>query len=211
MWDKGKYEDVSYVAEETFIYKDRKNSENYLWASMAWLELSYSEDPKIIEYYKDKPLKNALKHAGKFAKYDDGTLKSQNMEFLDRLKTEALAEAKKLMDEEDYRKATYIYRYLVDAFPDDEGILFLRGVADAYNRNSFDAERNITASMAEMKENATRPDEITKKALVDGFVMYSDYLYNNQYADSARVVLDFAKDYLPSESAITEQLSKLSE
>lgn len=212
LWEKEKYETVADLAEYKFIPNDRKNAENYLWASMGWYELSFSDDPAVIEYYKDKPLKNALKMAGKFAKYDEGgVLGSQNTEYLTRLKSEGLKNAKELMDDGNVRKATYIYRYLVEAFPEDNGLLFLKGVADALNNNSFDAERNITASMSAMKENISRPDDVLKPALAEGFIRYSKYLSNNQFNDSAMVILNFGRDYLPGEEAIADQLSKMTE
>lgn len=208
LWEKEKYEDIAYKAE-AMIDKDRKNAELYLWASMSWYEISHSDDPKVIEYYKD-PFKDALKSASKFIKYDEEGLKDANMDYLVTLKKDALELCRGLMKEGDFRKATYTYRYLTEVFPMDDGILMMRGICDAHNNNSFDAERNIGQAMKGMKMNY-RPDDIVKPALTEAVVMFSDLLVQNEYSDSARVVLTFAQDYLPGEPAISDQLSKLSE
>lgn len=208
LWEKEKYEDIAYKAE-MMADKDRKNAELYLWASMSWYEISHSDDPKVIEYYKD-PFKDALKTAAKFIKYDEELMKDANMDYLTTLKKDALTLCRDLMKEGDYRKATYTYRYLNDIFPMDDGILLMRGICDAHNNNSFDAERNINAAMKGMKMNY-KPDEVVRPAMAESVVMFSDYLVQNEYGDSAKVVLNFASKYLPNDPTITDQLSKLSE
>ncbi len=208
LWEKEKYEDITYKADAK-IYKDRKNAELYLWASMGWYEISHSEDPKIIEYYKD-PFKDALKNAAKFIKYDEEGLKDANMDYLTTLKKEGIQRCMDLMKEEDYRKATYTYKYLVEIFPMDDGILYMRGICDAHNNNNFEAERNIKAAVKGMEMDYV-PDDIVRPAFSQSVVMFSDLLVQNEFADSAKVVLNFASEYLPGDQAISDQLSKLSE
>lgn len=208
LWEKEKYEDIAYKAD-AMTDKDRKNAELYLWGSMAWYEVSQSTDPKVMEYYKD-PFKDALKSAGKFVKYDKDNLKDSNMDYLNMLKKTALEQCTSLMKEGDYRKATYTYKYLTEIFPMDDGILYMKGVADAHNNNTFEAERTLKAAIEGMKMDYV-PDDNVKPAMAETLVMFSDLLVKNEYPDSAKAVLNMADKYVPNNDVIKAQISKLAE
>jgi tetratricopeptide (TPR) repeat protein len=213
LWDKEKYEDVGYKCLN-YLDRDRKDLEANLYYSMAMLELHYSDNPKIQEYY-DDAMKDALKYAGKYMKYseEDRSLYEKNLGYFLRLEKAAVEEAKKYMEEDDYRRATYIYRYLLDVYPNDPHLLMMRGVIDAYNNNTFDAERNITDAMKQLHEvyakKVGQPRKPSQPVLEDAFVMYSELLNTKGQTDSAKTVITTAVEFLPESEKVKAQAGKL--
>ncbi len=79
----GEYQDCLYDAlKYTEKDKTRRETEPYLYASMVYMK--FYSDPDYVEFDKDDLLKDALKYAAKFVKYDEkdeeSYLLSQNLE-----------------------------------------------------------------------------------------------------------------------------------
>lgn len=215
LFEKEKYEDCAYKAE-SYTEKDdyRKNPEPYLYISMCYYQFHLSEDEKITEYYKNA-LKDALKYAVKMRTYDkDKTFYDANNEYLDELRKACYEDAKKLIDEKNYSKASsYYYKQLQKLDPENMELTFIKGVCDALMRNSSEAYKNMNDAMPvlyqKVNEGNYKADKIMEPALSDAFVNYSKFLTEQSFADSAKSIILFGKQLLPLDKAVDEQYKSL--
>ncbi|MFC2175715.1 hypothetical protein ACFLR1_01925 [Bacteroidota bacterium] len=210
----GKYEAVLEGAESLMDNdKHRKKAEPYLWAAMSLLQLSRSEDEKIMVRHK-YALKYALKHAGKAANKDkEGDLVSSHQSFFDELKAEGVALALSYRAEDDARKEGYTLKQILEFAPDDSNIRFAKAVANIKLNNYGEAEREINVSLPELTEKFKdlnhQPDPISSPLLKDAVVSYIDHLTENMYTDSARSAVFSARLFFPLDEGINERYQKL--
>jgi len=216
LYNKGKFEDCGWKAQDLIDSgneKYTKKPEPYLYISMCYYEIHFSDDEKMKADYKTA-LKDALKHAVKMRQYDkEANFYNDNKDFLDKLRQACLDEAKALMDKKDYSKASsYYYKPLVKLDPDNIELLFVKGVCDALMRNSSEAYKSINDAMPLLNKKAEagnyKAPEMIEPALSDAFVNYSTLLKDQSYPDSAKAIIIFGKVLLPLDKAVDEQYKK---
>lgn len=211
-FEKGSYESALETAESLMDNdKYKKDPEPYLWASMCFYELSKSDDPKVQDRFKSA-MRDALKYAGKaYGKDKEGTLVSANQDYFDEMKREGIAVALQYQQEENFRKASYTYKQILDFAPNDVFVQFAKGVMDIRLSSMFEAEKDISASFPVLEQNYRdldyKPDPISSPLLKDAVVYYIDHLTNNNYKDSARTVLLTARVFFPLDEQIKEKLA----
>lgn len=213
-WDKGSFESALETAEALIDNdKHRKNPEPYLWASMCYLELSKSDDEKMLERIKS-PMRNALKYAGKAVSKDkDGTLYESNAEFFKTMKTEGVKIAEAYDAEGNFRKAAYTYKQIMKFAKDDPYIEFAKAIIDIKMNSFNEAERSITASFPIIQQNFRdldyEPDPISSPLLKPSVLYYIDHLVENSYTDSAKNVGLAARVFFPLDEDLKAKVESL--
>lgn len=196
LYNDEKWEDLGDKAiSMTEDDKYKKDPEPYLYASMAFYQISLSDDPGLKSAY-PKALFEAVKYATKFRTKDkEGTWAKDNRDYLELLKKACIAEAAPHVDDpKKYRVAVTTYKNLVKAMPEDYNILFYKGMLEALTKNEGEAERNIKDAMNGLAtayaDPKYKPSKVSAPLLEDGLVRYADILVEKAYVDSARKTLD---------------------
>ena len=194
--------------------KYKKDPEIYLYISMAFFELSQSNDEDIEEDY-PKALRNALKYASKFAKKDkDGVWMEDNADFFEDLKKAGIADAAQWIgDERKMRNAVSGYKYMTKAIPDDYNLLFFKGVLEYMNRNVGQAERDIQQAMNGLiplyAKERYRPSKASAPVLEDGFLRWTDIMLEQNYADSAKKTINWGLQFFPDSEKLKKKAESL--
>lgn len=213
-FDAGKIESALGKAEKLMDNdKTKKDPEAYLWASMCYLELSHSEDPKIQDYYKNA-FKNAQKYASKAVSKDkEGNFIRENWDYIKRLKEESFDLAKEQLAEGDYRKANYTFKQLNRIDPQDDNVLFLKGVMALRLNNQVEAERTISESMVNLntkyRDLDYQPDPKSSSLVQKEIIYYLDQLINTEQLDSARKVVFSARLFFPLDDDVNKRYEDL--
>jgi hypothetical protein len=179
--------------------KYRKNPEPLLYLAKAYYEMSLKE-----EYAADYPkaFRSALKNAAKYRKKDKDLLYwSENEAFFSALRKASMEEAEMYLSEQDYSKASRVYKGIIDFDPDDTGSQFL------YGYTLFKMNRQGEADVV-IKEGAKLLANLDIKSLGEeqqrllkyGLIYYSEYLYENGRADSARVTMKVGHPYFKDDN-----------
>jgi tetratricopeptide (TPR) repeat protein len=213
-FESGKFESALESAESLIDNdKHRKKPEPYLWASMCYYEISKTEDEKLRERIKS-PLRNALKYAGKAVSKDkNGNIVENNPEYFETMKKEGVAAAIEMVNEGDYRNASYTYKQILKFAPNDVFILFAKGVTDIRLNAYFEAERTIREALPVIEENFRNleyePDPISSQLLKPNVLFYIDHLIESNYADSAKNATLSARVFFPLDEEIKSRLESL--
>ncbi|MGB0916895.1 MAG: hypothetical protein ACPGU4_04835 [Flavobacteriales bacterium] len=187
--------------------KYKKDPEIYLYISMAFFELSESNDEDIMEDY-PKALKNAFKYAAKFVKKDkEGVWYEDNSDYFEDLKKAGIADAAQWIgNPKKLRVAVSSYKYMTKAMPDDWNLLFFKGVLEQMNRNTGQAERDIALAMSNLVKLYAnpkyRPSKASKGVLEDGLMRWADIMVEQNYADSAKKTMNWAVQFYPESEKI---------
>lgn len=134
--------------------KTRREAEPYLYALMVYMK--FYNDPDYLEFDKDDLLKDALKYAAKFVKYDEkdeeSYLLSQNLYPIVEFRKLSVELADYFYIEENYRKSAYFLKkyYKVQEIPE---LLLAIGNCQILSRNTAEGERNITMALEQLKNN----------------------------------------------------------
>lgn len=213
-FEQGKYESALETAEALIDNdKHRKKPEPYLWASMCYYEISKSDDEKLLERWRN-PMRNALKYAGKaVSKDDNGSLIEDNSEYFLTMKKEGVAEAISWEKEGNYRKASYIYKQILNFAPEDVYVMFAKGVTDIRLNSYGEAERVLQEALPELQEKYRNldyePDPITSPLLKPNVMFYIDHLVENSYTDSALNLARSARVFFPLDEEVKQRLESL--
>lgn len=210
-----KYEDLAFKGER-MLDKDKfkRDPEITLYVSMAWYEISQSNDPQLQEEYSNA-LRDALKYAYKFARYDkEGLMAEDNDEYFDDLAAAGIADAEQwITDDRKRRNAVRTYKYMVKAMPNDHNILFFKGVLEHMNRNTGQAERDIpeamTALIAKYEDPNYRASKVTGPLLEDGLIRWADIMVEQNYKDSAQKTIDWAIKFFPESETVAKKAESL--
>lgn len=207
-FDSGKFEDCAYNAEgmlENDKYKD--DPEIMLWCAMCWYEISQMNDAKKKEEY-PKALADAMKYTAKFRKKDkDGMMAADNKDFLDNLKKAVIAESAPYMDDEKKRRiAVTNYKALNKAVPEDNAVLFMKGVGELLNRNVGEADKNLKDAMTGLAKDFSNPKykigKVSGPLLQDAMTRYAEILAGTGSQDSARKTMEWAVKFFPDNEAL---------
>lgn len=210
-----KYEDVAYKGMNMIENdKYKKDPEIYLYIAMAWYEISQFNDEKMEEEYPNA-LRDAFKYAARFIKKDkEGTWYEDNVDFFEDLKKAGIADAAEWVDNDKKRRvAVSTYKYMTRAMPDDNNVLFFKGVLEFMNRNEGEAERNINSAMvnliADYENPKYRPSKASAPVLEDGLLRYTDILLEKNYTDSAKKTIGWALKFFPDSEKVQAKANSL--
>lgn len=177
----------------------RKNPEPYLYLAKAYYEMSIKE-----EYAEDYPkaFRTALKYAAKYRKKDkDLALWAENENFFEALRETSMEEAEMYLSEQDYSKASRVYDGIVEFDPEDIGAQFLYGYTLFKMNRQGEADVAIKEGSRLMSErDISDLDEVQLNLHRNGLIYYSEYLYENGRADSARVVMKLGNPYFKEDN-----------
>lgn len=135
-----KYERVLFRAIG-FTEKDntKKHPEPYGYMARAYLKIHQSDDPELKENY-PKALKESLKYCTKFIKKDkEMEYVPDQLDFIEELRAETIAQADTEMDAEKYTRAKSLYSYLTKLDKSDPAAYVMLGLANYYARATRDA------------------------------------------------------------------------
>lgn len=209
LYNEEKWEDLGDKAlRMTEDEKYKKDPEPFLYLSMAFYQISQSNDAKLQEEY-PKALADALKYAVKFRSKDkEGTWFVDNKDYFEELKKASIADAAQYVDDEKKRRnAVTAYKNLTKAIPEDYNLLFFKGVLETMTRNEAEADRNIIDAMKGLSAAYTDPKYKPSKASVnlleDGMIRWADLLIQKSYVDSARKTLEvWGTQFFPTSEKI---------
>lgn len=193
--------------------KYRRDPEIYFYISMCYMKIFYVDPEELDDEYKD-PIKDAMKWAAKAVKKDkEGIFTSENQDYLDDLKAEGIKQGHGFIEEAQFRKAAYVYKYIFKFSPEDYNILFMKGVCEILSRNTGEAERSLNEAIPNIRANYQNPDyrgdRISEPELKDGILMYCDYLNNAAQVDSAKATISFGMEFFGTDSDISGMYDKL--
>lgn len=203
-----KYEDVAYRGEKMLDSdKYKRDPEICLYISMAWYEISQMNDEEVQEEY-PKALQDALKFAYKFARYDkEGVWAADNADYFDDLAKAGIADAAQWIDDDRKRRnAVRIYKYMVNAMPNDPALLLYKGVLEMMNRNAGQADRDVPQAMdlllTQAQKERWKPRKATEGILEDGLLRWADIMMEQNYADSAKKTIGWALQIFPESEKV---------
>jgi hypothetical protein len=195
----GEYQDcLDDALKYTEKDKTRREAEPYLYASMVFMK--FYNDPDYVEFDKDDLLKDALKYAAKFVKYDEkdeeSDLLSQNFDPLVESKKLSVELADYFYVEENYRKSAYFLKkyYKVQEIPE---LLLTIGNCQILSRNTSEGERNITMALEQLKsnnaafKNVSLLDVLTAKSFKDQV----EFLKANDEKEKANDIINLSAFY----------------
>lgn len=210
-----KYEDVAYKGIALVENDKYKNDpEIYLYVAMAWYEISQMNDDAMKEEY-PKALQDAFKYAAKFAKKDkEGVWYEDNADFFEDLKKAGIADAAQYIeDDKKRRNAVSAYKYMTKAMPDDPNLLFFKGVLEYMNRNTGQAERDVSMAMTALiqkyEDSKYRPSKASAPTLEDGMIRWADIMLEQNYADSAKKTINWGLKFFPDSKKLAEKAAGL--
>ena len=214
-YDQGKFEDCAYNAEsmlENDKYKD--DPEIMLWCAMCWYEVSQMNDAKKKEEY-PKALQDAMKYVAKFRKKDkDGNMFRDNKDFFENLKKAVIAESAPHMDDDKKRRiAVTNYKALNKAIPEDNAVLFMKGVGEHLNKNVGEGDNNIKAAMKGLTTDFSNPKykigKVSGPLLQEAMGRYAEHLAKGGMQDSARKTMDWAVKFFPDNEAVKAKAASI--
>ena len=178
--------------------KTRRDAEPYLYAAMVYMKRY--QDPNFTVEDKDDVLKDALKMASKFTKYDakneEQDLISQNMEPINELKRLTVEMAQFFYVEEDFRKSAYFLKKYYKVMESPQVLLALAN-CQILSRNITEGERNIKLAAEQLQKQGanfdyeTNLDELTAKS----FKAQLEFLKSNDETEKASEFLAETKFY----------------
>lgn len=198
---KGSYESCMFKAEDmTYNDKYKKDAEPYLYVAFCNYQLSISEDPYIIEDYPNA-LKDAVKFLIKFKKKDkDNELTIQNDGMINSILGAYFEEANEFFKLKDYKKAAYNYKQLANWYDENTDLIFMEGICNALEGKTTagqNFDESIPVLLEQVNSGKLKVRRELKVNFADSFILYADYLYANEEADSARATLDLGLKLLP--------------
>ena len=117
----------------------KKHPEPYGYMARAYLKIHQSDDPELKENY-PKALKESLKYCTKFIKKDkELEYVPDQLEFIEELRFETIAQADTEMDAEKYTRAKSLYSYLTKLDKSDPAAYVMLGLANYYGKATRDA------------------------------------------------------------------------
>jgi tetratricopeptide (TPR) repeat protein len=117
----------------------KKHPEPYGYMARAYLKIHQSDDPELKENY-PKALKESLKYCTKFIKKDkEMEYVPDQLEFIEELRSETIAQADTEMDAEKYTRAKSLYSYLTKLDKSDPSAYVMLGLANYYAKATRDA------------------------------------------------------------------------
>jgi len=147
----GDYEKAVSQAERiTGRDKTRREPVPYIYASMAYFEMSKKE-----EFQEDYPraFRDAIKAAYKARRYDrDDEYFPAHANYINELKAEIMREAIFLFQSEEWRKSTTYAKYVTRVDPKDVSALLLTGIAEVKGRNLHQAKTTFENADEALKE-----------------------------------------------------------
>lgn len=144
----GKYERVLFRAIGfTEKEKTKMHPEPYGYMARAYLLIHQSDDPQLKEDY-PKALKESLKYCTKFIKKDkEMEYVPAQMDFIEELRKETIAQADTEMDAEKYTRAKSLYGYLTKLDESDPSAYVMLGMANYLAKATRDATENWKAAI----------------------------------------------------------------
>ena len=207
------YDKCAYKAEK-YSQKDkyRRGPEPYLYMAMCFYQAHVQ--PEKFDQEFDDPLKDALKYAYKFRKKDKtGELYDANRELLDKIRSEALFNAKFYYNDSDYRKASSEFKRIQKVIPDDFNVMLMTGVADIMSKNASQGERLVVIAMDSIRAQDARgvweKDEVTYDIMIKGIVGYTNYLSEVKRLEEAQETLTFSRKLVPDDATLKSQYKKI--
>jgi len=195
--------------------KTAKDPEPYLYISMSYFEMSKDPDrfdAKKKPEYKD-PLKKAVNYASKLAKRDkDGSVRADNKDFMEELKEATMDAIKAGYENKETSKYVALSRDFAKAYDKDYAVMMFTGMYLIYGNAQSDGLKYMDVSTENLKKNGKPSegyDRLSKRALTESFVKYSQYLNDNKDKKKAMAVIDLGKELLPESEEIQKQAEAL--
>jgi len=147
----GEYESAVKQAERiTSRDKTRREPVPYIYASMAYFEMSKKE-----EFQEDYPraFRDAITAAYKARRYDrENEHFPKHANYINELKAEIMREAIYLFQSEQWRKSTTYAKYVTRIDPNDVSALLLTGISEVNARNLHQAKTTFETAEEALKE-----------------------------------------------------------
>ncbi|MBE9469303.1 MAG: hypothetical protein IMY72_13430 [Bacteroidetes bacterium] len=210
LYNEQRYEDCLYKSNNyTYKEKTRKEAEPYLYLAMCYYQISLMDDPDILEDY-PKALKNSIKYLIKFKKKDKkDEYFTKNIDFVKKMANIIIDDAKKYYKDKNFRKAASSFKLYSKLFPNDNNIIYMIGACNMKAKNYSEGQKYISESIVKLVDNNKDGKPIkksnTSQILEDAFILYSNYLVNDQKIDSAQSTIKIAKQFFPNSGNITIQ------
>jgi hypothetical protein len=185
--------------------KTRRESEPYLYASMVYMK--YYNNPNYVEVDKDDLLKDALKYAAKFVKYEtkneESDLVTQNKEALLELKKISVELAEYFYIEENFRKATYFLKKF-DKVKQNPEILLVIGNCQILARNVTEGERNLKLALEQLKTNNVEftNSDLLGELTIRSFKAQIRFFQSNEETEKASQYIKMAAFYFAKDPAM---------
>lgn len=208
-----KYEKCAYKAE-SYTRKDKysRDAEPYLYMALCFYQAHVH--PELFTNEFPDALKDALKYAYKFRKKDkSGELYEPNKFLLDKIREEALMQAKFYYNNEDYRKAASEFKRILKVMPDDVNIMFMTGVSMIESKNLGEGQKLVDEALDSLtiyeSQKRFEKDEVTHDMLIKGVVAYTNYLESNGELEKALEIITMIRKLIPDEPRIKTQYARL--
>ncbi len=215
LYEEGQYQDCAFKAERMLLKEKYKSDpEVYLYLAMCYNKIHHlvNADPTLL--YDDPELEKAYNLALKYAidakKRDrrGGEFFPDNNDILDEVVYSGLPMADQMILEKKYSKAVSLYRKFL-RIVNNTHITFIKGVLDLYLLDRVSARESIEEFFEAAKANELPNNENTHYLMQKGFVLYYDFLMQEDsvyLADSAKQILRMGLKYFPDDYEINQRL-----
>lgn len=186
----GDYEKAASKAEKiTDNDKTRREPVPYIYASMAYFEMSKKE-----EFQEDYPraFRDAIKNAYKAKRYDkENVYMPEHSRYINELKAEIMREAIFHYQSQNWRKSITFSKYVTRIDPEDISALLLKGIAEVKGRNAYQAATTFEEAAESL--NSFTESDITldsKNAYLYAILEYAKLMAEDDTKANAQPYLD---------------------
>ncbi len=170
----------------------RKEPMPYLFASMAYYELSKDEE-KAEDY--PKAFKDANKYAAKWRKKDKkGETVYDNKDYISELRGACMEVAENYLEEGAFSKAKGYYKYMVTYGPDCPGSWLMYGYA-LLKMNDFSGSKEAMAKFDEKVGDIDGLEKEQKRLLKYGLITYAEHQFQEGERSAAVTTMEIGEEY----------------
>lgn len=177
----------------------------YIYASMAYFEVSKNPDKYKDEELTKKPFRNSMKWAYKFGKKDKKNEYAQEFaEFLKILKDSASKLGQTFYLTDNVKNAYTIYKDAAK-FSDDPILQMWQGLCELKKNNIAGGEMNVKSALEVINKPGFTPAEETRGTLAYAFKEWAEYLSNKGEYSEANAAKKRIEDYKKWDPKVLEE------
>lgn len=172
--------------------KTKKEPMPYLFASMAYFEISKKED--MAEDY-PRAFKNSMKYAAKWRKKDKtGAFVYDNKDYIADLREAGMEEAEGYVEDGNFSKAKSLYKYMTKFDPDCPGswLMYAYTLKKVNDYSGHDqAMENFNTKLGDIDRLSSEQQRLLKY----GLITYAEFLYEDGKRTEAKDLLAKGADF----------------
>ncbi len=194
--------DFEKLLKESEKYMDKDKTKRdplpYLYASMAYYDISQNSEVDV-EVDTRYPLREALKLAGKYIRYDrDAQYQEEGKDYIPKLMMTIKNEAIAKLAEDDDNRASYYFKQILRIDEADYSVMYMEyqlALRENDNYTAKEKKAEFETTVGAINDWAAEPRHKTS-FLEYAMLEHADYLVNQGRSDAAKAVLVDLENYI---------------